>query len=235
MSCSRLKQINVFDTLSGVCVSKKNRIKYVTKQSAKLDCFTLNHALGKLSDRTFLNWDDARCSYKNGVNYNKNLWVNYSNRVFYLSHDENFNPISNYRVSRHVTPYEIVYYFLVVDYDGRLISKTIIERKEIIITEDLLPEEADGVERIVFTYTQYFRDELLKSGKTIRTSTFIVDALTAAIPEFFIDFDTPFLVIINNLVAVEGIDFQMVDGSVVWISTEVDLVVGDKLKVVYFK
>ena len=235
MSCSRLKQINVFDTLSGVCVSKKNKIKYVTKQSSLLDCFTLNHAIGKLSDRTFLNWDDARCSYKNGVNYNKNLWVNYSNRVFYLSHEENFNPISNYRVSRHVTPYEIVYYFLVVDYDGRLISKTIIEREEIIITEDLLPEEADGAERVVFTYTQYFRDELSRVGGRIYNKEFIVDSVTVVIPQFFIDFDNPFMVVVNNLVAVAGVDYQMVNGYVVWISSVVDLEIGDTVKVIYFK
>jgi len=222
MSCrNSIKPFETLDFLSGDCFNFKTKRVLINKKYQARGCFTSNHSFGMLSNRYFKDFDDARCNYLDGVQYNIKLFVKRINKYYYLSYSEIDNPVIVNKVSKHVTPQTTYYYYLSVSADGRLITKRLIAE---VVNENYVAPIWEEVKSVIKV------DELppqvrCKVGFTI--GQYNIPISTNEQTNFTLTYKgTPFQLVLNGIIQPSE-TYTLNGGQLVWQS--IDLLTTDNL------
>lgn len=106
------------------------KIKYINTPTFQLDDLSFNHNIGIVSDTVFNTISEA---YNNlHTSYTTIVAVGLRNTDEYLSLSvKKFIPLVGNRVAKFANDFEISYYYLILDGNGKLIDKKLIHKTNI--------------------------------------------------------------------------------------------------------
>lgn len=115
--------VNFFSETFGQC---KKRNIFLNKKSME-GCFTLNNNIGFYSDKTYLDFDDAKYSFQE-ANYSEPVYTLLKGEGLYLSYDREYNPIITNRVYRYENSNSVTHRWIKTDEDGKILISIVINK-----------------------------------------------------------------------------------------------------------
>jgi hypothetical protein len=103
---------------------------FVHKQSLAIEgCFIKDNNLGYLSDSPVNDLTTA-INICEDISYTEFVYLKEHNKSIYISHSSLYQPVVTRRISKQITDTKIIYRYLVVDSDGKLIKSVPIKITE---------------------------------------------------------------------------------------------------------